>query len=147
MNYASFLPIISQKNAGNFLITCIRLPAAASPPLCEPLPNLYISGDMLAVVRLPLERDIAVGVAFHEQPHDPFDKVAEVESHIKQLFHLLGVDRLVIDGRCRQRAILFAGEYYPEEVDGGKSREWYDVVVNDFHACNFTRVTYCIVIN
>jgi hypothetical protein len=69
---------------------------------------------MLAVVRLPFEGDITVGVAFHEQPHDPFDKVAEVESHIQQFFHLLGMDCFVVYGCFRQRAILFAGEYYPE---------------------------------
>lgn len=92
---------------------------------------------MLAVISLLFKGDIAVCAAFHEEPHDPFGKVAEIESHIQQFFHLLGMDRLVIDGRCRQRTTLFAGEYYPEEVDGGKSREWDDVVVNNLHSGNY----------
>lgn len=92
---------------------------------------------MLAIVSLFLERDVAVCVALHEEPHDPFGKVAEVEPHIKQFFHLLGVYRFMIDCRFRQRAILFAGEDYPEEVDSGKSREWDDVVVNNLHSGNY----------
>lgn len=92
---------------------------------------------MLAIVSLFLERDVAVCVALHEEPHDPFGKVAEVEPHIKQFFHLLGMYRFMIDCRFRQRATLFAGEYHPEEVDGGKSREWDDVVVNNLHSGNY----------
>lgn len=92
---------------------------------------------MLAVISLSFKGDISVCVSFHEQPHDPFGKVAEIESHIQQFFHLLGVYRFVIDRRFRQRAILFAGEYYPEEVDGSKSREWDDVVVNNIHSGNY----------
>ena len=107
------------------------------PPLCEPLPDLHIPGYPLAVVRLFLERDIAVCVAFHEQPHDPLDQIAEVKTYIQQFFHLLGMYRFVIDGRFRQRATLFAGEYYSEKVDGGKSREWDDVVINNLHSGNY----------
>ena len=92
---------------------------------------------MLTVISLPFKGDIAIGIPFHEQPHDPFGKVAEIESHIQQFFHLLGVYRFVIDCRFRQRATLFAGEDYPEEVDGGKSREWDDVVVNNLHSGNY----------
>lgn len=51
---------------------------------------------MLAIVSLFLERDVAVCVALHEEPHDPFGKVAEVEPHIKQFFHLLGVYRFML---------------------------------------------------
>lgn len=98
---------------------------------------MHISVDALPSVRFFLERDIAVSVAFHEQPHDPLREVADVEPRIQQLLHLLGMYRFVIDGRCRQRTILFAGEDYPEEVDSGKSLEWDDVVVDDLHSGNY----------
>lgn len=92
---------------------------------------------MLAVISLPFKGDIAIGIPFHKESHDPFGKVAEIESHIQQFFHLLGMYRFVVYGCFRQRAILFAGEYHPEEVDGGKSREWDDVVVNNLHSGNY----------
>ena len=99
---------------------------------------------MLAVVRLPLEGDVAVCVALHEEPHDPFGKVAEVEPHIQQFFHLLGMDRLVIDSRCRQRTALFAGEDDTEQIDCGKTFERDDVVVNDFHSKKFSISSLCV---
>ena len=46
----------------------------------------------------PFRRRYYGRLAFHEQPHDPFDKVAEVESHIQQFFHLLGMDCFVVYG-------------------------------------------------
>lgn len=93
---------------------------------------------MLAIVSLFFERDVAVCVALHKEPHDPFGKVAEVEPHIKQFFHLLGVYRLVIDGRCRQWAVLFASEDDTEQIDCGKTFERDDVVVNyNLHSGNY----------
>ena len=69
---------------------------------------------MLAVVRLPFEGDITVGVAFHEQPHDPFDKVAEGRIPHTAVLSFARYGLLRGYGCFRQRAILFAGEYYPE---------------------------------
>jgi hypothetical protein len=98
---------------------------------------MHISGASLVSVRLFLERDIAVGIAFHEQPHDPLYQVADVESYIEQFFHLLGMYRLVIDSGFRQRATLFAGEDNAEQVDRREPLERNDVVVDDLHSGNY----------
>lgn len=55
-----------------------------------------VFGFVLLVVGLSLKGDVAVGIAFHGQPHKPFYKIEDVEEDEAEFFHLRRVNALMI---------------------------------------------------
>ena len=62
-----------------------------------------IQGAMFQIVKvaligigLTLKRDVAVGIASHGQPHQPFKEIGKVEEHKKHLALLCSVDAFMV---------------------------------------------------
>ena len=107
-------------------------------------PHLYISkpgvvparGEIAGVsfvgIRLTLERDVAVGVAFHAEPHRPLGDIPKIEKHITHLFHLRRVYGLVVEHEAVGRTSA-THETDAEEIDGVVAAQRNETVEDDFH--------------
>ena len=107
-------------------------------------PHLYISepgvvparGEIAGVsfvgIRFALERDVAVGVAFHAEPHRPLGDIPKIEKHIAHLFHLRRVYGLVVEHEVVGRTSA-THETDAEEIDGVVAAQRNETVEDDFH--------------
>lgn len=116
--------------------------AVLSAPLGEAGTAVEIAGVVLVGVGFALETDVAVGVAFAEQPPYPLQYVENIERHIPQLAHLRGVDQFVVQVSARHLRRLALDKKHAEQVDGEKSAEGYEAVVDYLHLINGLSVRY-----
>ena len=116
--------------------------AVLSAPLGEAGTAVEIAGVVLVGVGFALETDVAVGVAFAEQPPYPLQYVENIERHTPQLAHLRGVDQFVVQVSACHLRRLALDKKHAEQVDGEKSAEGYEAVVDYLHLINGLSVLY-----
>lgn len=119
------------ESSGAFL--CLPQRLRSLPPLTEPAAHSRIPVDMLTAVRLLLKGNVAVGVALHEQSHEPLEQIADIKPYIQQFLHLGGMYRFVVLHRLRQRACAPSGEHDTEKIHRSEPLERDDIIVNDYH--------------
>lgn len=112
--------------------------AVLSAPLGEAGATAQIVGVVLVGVGFALETDVAVGVAFAEQPPYPLQYVENIERHTPQLAHLRGVDQFVVQVPARHLRRLALDKKQTEQVDGEKTSEGYEAVVDYLHLNGYT---------
>lgn len=71
----------------------------------------------LVAVCLAFKRDVAVGIATHAQPDQPFHHIGQVKEHEQHLALLGSVDALVIDQFIAQ-VHPWVDKHDPQQVDG-----------------------------
>ena len=89
-----------------------------------------VVGTRLQVVQIALigiglafKRDIAVGIATHRQPQQPFHQVGEVEEHKKHLALLRRVNALMVHHLMAQIDPR-VHKQHTQQVDSRESLEW-----------------------
>ena len=80
-----------------------------------------------------LKRNVTISVPFLSEAEEPFQYIDNVEEHIPKLFHLGGVDFLVVENFGRHITPSASHKQYSEEIDCEEALERYDVVVYNLH--------------
>ncbi len=79
-----------------------------------------------------LKGDIAISVAGKKKSYKPFQHIDNVKENIAKLFHLSGVDSLVVKHRFRQVGFT-PGKHNSKEIDCRETLERNDAVSNNLH--------------
>ena len=89
----------------------------------------------LVCIGLSLEGDVAIGVASHDESHEPFNHVDEIEKDDSQFQHLPCVDALVVDEFVGQVHAWMHKED-AHQVDGREMSKRDMSCPDDFHLFN-----------
>ena len=84
---------------------------------------LQIMQIALVGIGLTLKRDIAVGIAAHRQPQQPFHQIGEVEEHKEHLALLRRVNALMVHHLMAQIDPR-VHKQHTQQVDSRESLEW-----------------------
>ena len=84
---------------------------------------LQIVKVTLIGVGLAFKRDVAVGIATHGQPQQPFQQIGHVEEHEQHLALLSSVDALVVQQLMVQIHAM-VHKKHTQQIDGAEALEW-----------------------
>lgn len=103
---------------------------------------LQIAQIILVIIRFFFKRYITVCffvVEFVlEQSANPLYQINDIKEDVTQFFHLSGMYLLVIDCVLVD-SYSMSGEKHTKQVDGCKSLEWDNVVIDNFHFSPFIK--------
>ena len=89
-------------------------------------------------IGLALKRDVAIGIAAHGQPDQPFDEIGKKEED-KEHFTLLGrVNALMVHHLVAQ-VNPRVHKKHSQQIDGSESPEWQYRSTHNFHCCKYTQ--------
>ena len=96
------------------------------------LTRLQVSEIALIGVCLALKRDVAIGIAPHGKPHQPFDEIKDIEEHKKHLTLLCRVNALVVHHLVAE-VHPWMHKKYPQQVNRRESMKWQYRSTHNLH--------------